>query len=89
MGASTGGLKPAATVHAPCLHRRRHEPPDAVAVCSQREHRAQRYVGAQLTVHYDRKQVILEQTDTSKSIDFFDNKSIEVRWQGHLLPYRV
>lgn len=28
--------------------------------------REQRYVGAQLTFHYDRKQIILEQTELSK-----------------------
>ena len=30
-------------------------------------HREQRYVGAQLTFHYDRKLIILEQTDISKA----------------------
>ncbi|HEY6412969.1 MAG TPA: hypothetical protein VIX42_04745 [Edaphobacter sp.] len=56
----------------------------------------QRYVGAQLTFHYDRRQIILEQTELSKGLagryvevyDFSD-KPLEVRWQGHLLPYRV
>ena len=59
-------------------------------------HREQRYVGAQLTFHYDRRQIILEQTELSKGLagryvevyDFSD-KPLEVRWQGHLLPYRV
>lgn len=31
-------------------------------------HREQRYVGAQLTFHYDRKLIILEQTDLSKGL---------------------
>ena len=59
-------------------------------------HREQRYVGAQLTFHYDRKQIILEQTEVAKGLagryveiyDYFD-KPYEVRWQGHVLPYRV
>jgi hypothetical protein len=59
-------------------------------------HREQRYVGAQLTFHYDRKQIILEQTEVAKGLagryveiyDYFD-KPHEVRWQGHVLPYRV
>ena len=48
------------------------------------------------TFHYDRKQIILEQTELAKGLagryvevyDFSD-KPLEVRWQGHLLPYRV
>ena len=59
-------------------------------------HREQRYVGAQLTFHYDRKLIILEQTELSKGLasryvelyDFFD-RPLEVRWKGVLLPYRV
>ena len=59
-------------------------------------HREQRYVGAQLTFHYDRKQIILEQTDVGKGleghyVELFDywDKPFEVRWRGHVLPYRV
>jgi hypothetical protein len=59
-------------------------------------HREQRYVGAQLTFHYDRKQIILEQTEVAKGLagryveifDYFD-KPLEVRWQGYVLPFRV
>ena len=59
-------------------------------------HREQRYVGAQLTFHYDRKLIILEQTDISKGLagkyvevyDFFD-RPLEVRWKGMLLPFRA
>ncbi len=59
-------------------------------------HREQRYIGAQLTFHYDRKQIILEQTELSKGLagkyvelyDFAD-RPLEVRWNGHALPYRV
>jgi len=59
-------------------------------------HREQRYVGAQLTSHYDRKQIILEQTEVTKSlegqyVELFDYSDgpLEVRWRGHVLPYRV
>ena len=59
-------------------------------------HREQRYVGAQLTLSYDRMQIILEQTELSKGLarkyvelyDFFD-RPMEVRWKGVLLPYRI
>ena len=47
-------------------------------------------------LHYDRKQIILEPTELSKGLagnyvelyDFADG-SLEVRWKGTLLPYRV
>jgi hypothetical protein len=59
-------------------------------------HQEKRYVGEQLTFHYDRKQVILEQTDVSKGlvghyVDIFEfaDKPLEVRWEGHVLPYRI
>lgn len=59
-------------------------------------HREQRYVGAQLSFHYDRKQIILERSEVSEELageyvelfDFFD-RPLEVRWKGVLLPYRV
>jgi hypothetical protein len=59
-------------------------------------HREQRYIGARLSFHYDRKQIILEQTELSKGLagkyvelyDFAD-RPLEVRWNGALLPYRV
>ena len=59
-------------------------------------HREQRYVGAQLSFHYERKQIILERSEVSEELageyvelyDFFD-RSLEVRWKGMLLPYRV
>jgi transposase len=59
-------------------------------------HREQRYVGAQLTFHYDRKQIILERSDVSENVggqyvelyDFID-RPMEVRWKGVSLPYRV
>ncbi len=59
-------------------------------------HREQRYVGAQLTIHYERKQIILERSEVSEELAgkyvelyaFFD-RPLEVRWKGALLPYRV
>jgi hypothetical protein len=59
-------------------------------------HREQRYVGAQLTFHYDRRQIILERSEVSENLagryvelyDFTD-RPLEVRWKGLLLPYRV
>ncbi|HEX3435917.1 MAG TPA: ISNCY family transposase [Pseudacidobacterium sp.] len=59
-------------------------------------YREQRYVGAQLTFHYDRKQIILDRNDISESLagkyvelyDYFD-RPLEVRWKGVSLPYRV
>jgi hypothetical protein len=59
-------------------------------------HREQRHVGAQLSFHYDRKQIILERSDVSENLggqyvelyDFID-RPMEVRWKGVSLPYRV
>jgi hypothetical protein len=59
-------------------------------------YREQRYVGAQLSFHYDRKQIILERNEISESLagkyvelyDFADGP-LEVRWNGVSLPYRV
>jgi hypothetical protein len=59
-------------------------------------HQEKRHVGAQLTFHYDRRQVILEQTDITKGlagqyVDVYDfaDRPLEVRWNGHVLPYRI
>jgi hypothetical protein len=59
-------------------------------------YREQRYVGAQLSFHYDRKQIIVERNEISESLagkyvelyDYFD-RPLEVRWNGVPLPYRV
>jgi hypothetical protein len=56
-------------------------------------HREQRYVGAQLRVHYDRKQIILERSDISENLggqyvelyDFVD-RPLEVRCKGCYFP---
>ena len=59
-------------------------------------HREQRYVGAQLTFHYDRKQMILEPTELSKGLAgkyvdlyHYPDGPLDVRWKEHTLPYRV
>ena len=78
----------------PDLHRALHLP--ATKLNDMLCHREQRYVGAQLTFHYDRKQIVLEPTELSKGLagkyvelyDFAD-RPLEVRWNGKLLPYRV
>jgi transposase len=59
-------------------------------------HREQRYVGQQLTLAYDRKQLILDRSVVSEELggqyvdlyDFGDGRP-EVRWKGQLLPYRI
>jgi transposase len=59
-------------------------------------YREQRYVGAQLSFHYDRKQIILERNEISESlagkyVELYDyaDRPMEVRWNGVPLPYRV
>jgi hypothetical protein len=76
------------------LHRQTNVAPSRLSgiLC----HREQRYVGAQLSFHYDRKQIILERSEVSENLggqyvelyDFAD-RPLEVRWVGLLLPYRV
>lgn len=76
------------------MHRKVNVPTSRLAdvLC----HREQRYVGAQLTFHYDRKLVILEPTNTSralvgKHIELYDHpdRPMEVRSKGVSLPYRI
>jgi hypothetical protein len=72
------------------LHRQMNVAPSRLSdiLC----HREQRYVGAQLSFHYDRKQIILERSEVSENLggqyvelyDFAD-RPLEVRWKG-LLP---
>ena len=59
-------------------------------------HREQRYISAQLTISYDRKQIILERNDVTeelagKYVELYDfpDRPLEVRWKGVALPYRV
>jgi len=76
------------------LHRR-------VSVSSERLsdilcHREQRHVGQQLTLAYDRKQLILNRSVVSEGlggqyVDLYDfgDGHLEVRWNGQVLPYRI
>jgi hypothetical protein len=76
------------------LHRRITLSPERLSdiLC----HREQRHVGQQLTLAYDRKQLILERSPVSEELggqyvdlyDFADGR-LEVRWKGQVLPYRV
>src|ERR1700692_1985429 len=76
------------------LHRRLTVSPDRLSdiLC----HREQRHVGQQLTLAYDRKQLILDRSAVSEELggeyvdlyDFADGR-LEVRWKGQVLPYRV
>jgi len=59
-------------------------------------HREQRYVGAQLTLSYDRKQIILDRSQISEKlagryVDLYDfaARPLEARWNGVSLPDRV
>ena len=59
-------------------------------------HREQRYVSDQLTMAYDRKQIILERNELSeglggKYVDLYEfpDGALEVRSKGRALPYRV
>jgi hypothetical protein len=59
-------------------------------------HREQRYVTEQLTMSYNRKQIILERGEVSdelagKYVELYDfpDGHLEVRWKGLSLPYRV
>ncbi|ADW71433.1 ISNCY family transposase [Granulicella tundricola] len=59
-------------------------------------HREQRHVGDQLTLAYDRKQFILERNEVSEELGgryvdlyHFSDGHLEVRSNGHVLPYRV
>lgn len=59
-------------------------------------HREQRHVSQQLSLAYDRKQIILERSAMADKlagqyVDVYDfsDRPLEVRWKGHSLPYRV
>jgi transposase len=59
-------------------------------------HREQRHVSQQLSLAYDRRQIILDRSELADKLagqyvelyDFSD-RPLEVRWKGHSLPYRV
>jgi hypothetical protein len=81
-------------VKAEDLHRRLNVQASRLAdiLC----HREQRHVGQQLSLAYDRRQIILERSDLADGlagqyVDVYDfaDRPLEVRWKGQLLPYRV
>ena len=76
------------------LHRAVTESPDRLAdiLCW----RDERYVGQQLTFSYERKRIMLEETEVSRGLvgKYVDTYAwpdgrFEVRWKGFSLPYRV
>jgi hypothetical protein len=81
-------------VRAEDLHRRLNVQASRLAdiLC----HREQRHVGQQLSLAYNRRQIILERSELADGlagqyVDVYDfaDRPLEVRWKGHLLPYRV
>lgn len=76
------------------LHRAVTETPDRLneILCW----RDERYVGQQLTFSYERKRIMLEETEVSRGLvgKYVDTYAwatgrFDVRWKGHSLPYRV
>ncbi len=59
-------------------------------------HREERHVSQQLSLAYNRRQIILERSDMADKlagqyVDVYDfsDRPLDVRWKGHSLPYRV
>ena len=76
------------------MHRPLNMPPDRLAdVLCWRE---QRYVGQQLAFSYQRKRIILDETDLTRGLAgkyvdtyAFADGGLDVRWKGLSLSYRV
>ncbi|MGX9990362.1 ISNCY family transposase (plasmid) [Rhizobium sp. Z1P35] len=58
--------------------------------------REQRYVGAQLTFSFERKRIMLEETEVTRGLAgryvetyAYADGRLDVRWKGHSLPYRT
>ncbi|MGO4569877.1 ISNCY family transposase [Rhizobium sp. 2YAF20] len=76
------------------LHRPMNLAPDRLAeiLCK----REQRYVGSQLTFSFERKRIMLEETEMTRGLvgryvetyAYADGR-LDVRWKGHSLPYTV
>jgi transposase len=76
------------------LHRPLNLAPDRLAeiLCK----REQRYVGSQLTFSFERKRIMLEETEMTRGLvgryvetyAYADGR-LDVRWKGHSLAYRV
>ena len=76
------------------LHRPMNLAPDRLAeiLCK----REQRYVGAQLTFSFERKRIMLEETEVTRGLAgryietyAYADGRLDVRWKGHSLPYTV
>lgn len=76
------------------LHRPMNLAPDRLAeiLCK----REQRYVGSQLTLSFERKRIMLDETEVTRGLvgryvetyAFADGR-LDVRWKGHSLRYRM
>ncbi|MBP1877881.1 transposase [Agrobacterium rubi] len=76
------------------LHRPVNLAPDRLSdiLCK----REQRYVGSQLTFSYERKRIMLEETDVTRGLvgkyvetyAYADDR-LDLRWRGYSLPYTV
>ena len=76
------------------LHRPLNLAPDRLAeiLCK----REQRYVGSQLTFSFERKRIMLEETEVTRGLvgryvetyAYADGR-LDVRWKGYCLPYQV
>ncbi|APO77569.1 MULTISPECIES: ISNCY family transposase [Rhizobium] len=58
--------------------------------------REQRYVGSQLTFSFERKRIMLEETDVTRGLAgryvetyAYADGRLDVRWKGHSLPYKT
>jgi len=76
------------------LHRPVNLAPDRLqAILCKRE---QRYVGSQLTFSFERKRIMLEETEVTRGLAgryvetyAYADGRLDVRWKGHSLPYRT
>jgi hypothetical protein len=76
------------------LHRPMNLPPDRlIEILCKRE---QRYVGEQLTFSFERKRIMLEETEVARGLvgkyvetyAYADGR-LDVRWKGHSLSYQM
>jgi hypothetical protein len=58
--------------------------------------REQRYVGSQLTFSFERKRIMLEESDVTRGLAgryvetyAYADGRLDVRWKGHSLPYKT
>ncbi|KPH04253.1 ISNCY family transposase (plasmid) [Rhizobium acidisoli] len=76
------------------LHRPMNLAPDRLReiLCK----REQRYVGAQLTFSFERKRIMLQESEVTRGLAgryvetyAYADGRLDVRWKGHSLPYKV